>query len=71
MNSRFRIVILMALSSPVFAQPTIGNCGVFPANNIWNTPIDKLPVATNSTLLVNTIGPSLHLHADFGAGDKR
>jgi hypothetical protein len=62
------VPLLILLASSSFAQPMIGNCSVFPANNIWNMPIDKLPVATNSTLLVNTIGPSLHLHADFGAG---
>lgn len=62
------VLLLVLLASSSSAQPMIGNCSVFPANNIWNTPIDKLPVATNSALLVNTIGPSLRLHADFGAG---
>jgi hypothetical protein len=62
------VPLLVLLASSSSAQPMIGNCSVFPANNIWNTPIDKLPVAANSALLVNTIGPSLHLHADFGAG---
>lgn len=50
------------------AQPTIGTCPVFPLNNIWNMPIDQLPVAANSGTLVATIGPSVHLHADFGSG---
>ena len=62
------MTILIVLSSPVFAQPTIGSCPVFPANNIWNTPIDHLPVASNSATLVNTIGASVTLHADFGSG---
>ena len=26
------------------AQQTIGGCPVLPANNIWNTPVDTLPV---------------------------
>src|SRR6266567_929924 len=52
-----------------FAQPPmIGNCTVFPANNIWNTPIDTLPVSPSSATYVNTIGPSLPLHPDFGSG---
>lgn len=50
------------------AQPTIGNCPVFPANNVWNAPINQLPVAANSATLVATIGASVTLHADFGSG---
>lgn len=48
--------------------PKIGNCPVFPADNIWNTPVDQLPVASNSTTLVNTIGANTGVHADFGSG---
>ena len=42
------------------------NCPVFPANNIWNTPVDQLPVSSLSSTYVNTIGPSASLHPDFG-----
>jgi hypothetical protein len=57
------------LGPPLLAQaPVIGNCTVFPADNVWNTPIDTLPVDPNSATYVNTIGPSLGLKADFGAG---
>lgn len=49
--------------------PTIGGtCTVFPADNIWNTPVDQLPVAANSSTYVNTIGAATGVHADFGAG---
>lgn len=41
---------------------------MFPANNVWNMPVDKLPVASNSATLVNTIGSSVTLHPDFGSG---
>ena len=41
---------------------------MLPANNIWNTRIDHLPVASNSATLVNTIGTGKNLHPDFGAG---
>ena len=51
-----------------YAQQTIGGCSVLPANNIWNTPVDTLPVLSNSTSMVNTIGASRGFHADFGAG---
>lgn len=52
----------------VRAQPTIGNCPVFPASNVWNAPVNQLPVAANSATLINTIGPNTTLHADFGSG---
>jgi uncharacterized protein (TIGR03437 family) len=56
-------------ASVAFAQPpTIGNCPVFPADNIWNTPIDRLPVAPNSSTYINTIGAGANMHADFGSG---
>jgi hypothetical protein len=50
------------------AQPTIGNCPVLPANNVWNAPVSQLPVAANSATLVNTIGATVTLHPDFGSG---
>jgi hypothetical protein len=39
-----------------------------PADNVWNTPIDTLPLDANSTAYVNTIGANTGLKADFGAG---
>ena len=41
-------------------------CPVFPADNVWNTPIDKLPVAASSAGWVSSIGASTGLHPDFG-----
>ncbi len=60
--------LLLPAAVPLGAQPVIGSCAVFPANNIWNMPVDQLPVAANSATLVTTIGTGLHLHADFGSG---
>lgn len=48
--------------------PTIGNCPVFPANNIWNTRVDQLPVHPSSSTWVATIGASSPVHPDFGSG---
>jgi uncharacterized protein (TIGR03437 family) len=60
------------LSLPVFLLPapsqTLGPCTVFPSDNIWNAPIDTLPLTENSAAYVNTIGARLPLHPDFGAG---
>ena len=48
------------------AQPrTIGGCPIFPANNVWNTPVDTLPVSANSAAYVATIGASSNLFPDF------
>jgi hypothetical protein len=43
-------------------------CTYFPADNVWNTRIDTLPVDASSTTYVNTIGAAKGLKADFGAG---
>jgi hypothetical protein len=50
------------------AQQIVGGCSVLPADNIWNTPVDTLPVLSNSASMVTTIGASTGFHADFGAG---
>jgi len=49
------------------AGPALGGCPVFPANNVWNTPINNLPVDPNSAAYINTIGRSAPLHADFSS----
>ena len=41
---------------------------LFPADNVWNTPVDGLPPDPLSEAYVATIGPSGDVHADFGAG---
>jgi len=64
------MVLGFGTSHLVSAQgPTLGGCSIFPNDNIWNTPIDALPVDSNSDAYINTIGPSIHPHADFGSGD--
>lgn len=54
--------------SPTSPPPQIGNCNVFPADNIWNTPVDTLPLDANSAAYINTIGADTNFHADFGSG---
>ena len=64
---RHVIVLTVAAAGALLGQgPTIGACSVFPSNNIWNMPVDKLPVSPNSANYVNTIGSTLPLHPDFG-----
>ena len=57
-----------AASVAVAQPPTIGNCTVFPANNIWNTPVDGLPASPHPSTYINIIGASAGIHADFGSG---
>ncbi|MFN8376090.1 MAG: hypothetical protein U0694_24845 [Anaerolineae bacterium] len=48
--------------------PTI-NCDLFPADSIWNTPVNALPVDTTSTnIFLSAVGSTRGLHADFGSG---
>lgn len=44
------------------------DCTLFPRENIWNTPIDRLPVDARSDAYVASIGPDTGLHPDFGSG---
>ncbi len=63
------VIALLGLTSFAAAQaPSVGNCTVLPADNIWNTRVDQLPVHPSSSTWVNTIGPSSPLHPDFGSG---
>lgn len=49
-------------------SPQIAGCDVLPADSIWNTPIDTLPVHPRSAAYINTIGANENFHPDFGSG---
>lgn len=51
-----------------YDAPSLGACNLFPADNIWNTRVDSLPVAAESDAYIDSIGASRGLHADFGSG---
>ena len=51
------------------STPTITGVNIFPKNNIWNTPIEHLPVLSNSDAIIANIGASRTLHPEFGAYD--
>jgi len=61
-------IVGLAFAGNAYGQQVIGGCPVLPPDNIWNTPVDTLPVLSNSATLVNTIGANIGFHADFGAG---
>ena len=67
MKTTILTLILTALAAA--QSPTIGpTCPVLPADSIWNTRIDQLPVHPGSSTWVATIGPNAPLHPDFGSG---
>ena len=50
------------------AASGIAGCPSFPASNVWNTAVDQLPVDPHSEDYIQSIGPDIGLHPDFGSG---
>lgn len=51
----------------------LGSCQAFPATAIFNTRIDdpvKFPQHANSAAWINSIGSTVHFHADWGTNDN-
>lgn len=48
--------------------PVVAGCELFPEDSVWNTPVDTLPLDTNSEAYVATIGSDEPVHPDFGSG---
>jgi hypothetical protein len=40
----------------------------FGGDNLWNKDISGAPVDANSSAIINFIGPTIGMHADFGSG---
>lgn len=64
-NDRLFMPLVSAVPPKLFSPQIIG-CPVFPADNIWNTPIDKLPVDPHSYNYINSLGYDGQLHPYFG-----
>jgi hypothetical protein len=47
------------------AGPHVGSCAVFPSTNVWNRPVDRLPIRSDSARMLAAIGLSAGLHPDF------
>ncbi len=63
-NAPVRAVVAPALTTPVPGAP---NCPMFPADNVWNTNIAKLPVNRHSAAwLASMDSATTYLHPDFG-----
>ncbi len=54
--------------SVALRHPKAPGCPILPEDNVWNKPVEDLPVANNSRRLIRSIGLDETLHADFGSG---
>lgn len=65
----FGLLLAPSFPAPAFSDaPTVAGCPVFPADSIWNTRVDTLPVDPRSDEYVAAIGADRMLNADFGVG---
>src|SRR5262249_42928639 len=53
-------------SEPATASAILTVRPMFPRDNVWNVPIDTLPVDPSSNAYVATIGATQPAHPDFG-----
>jgi hypothetical protein len=65
------LALLLAFSgssAQALRLPGAPRCPIFPPTNPWNMRVDTLPVAANSDAIIQSIGPNVGLHPDFGSG---
>ena len=65
-SAAFAVTLLVGCGSANSAPPNLAGCQILPANNVWNAPIDTLPLHASSNAWVNTIGATTKLHPDWG-----
>jgi len=56
------------LQTTSLSAPSVGGVVIYPSDDIWNVPVDQLPVDPHSAAYVQKIGSTSYLHPDFGAG---
>jgi hypothetical protein len=59
---------VLSPSASAAPLPQAAGCPVFPRDNQWNLPVDKLPVTRDSKKIVGWIGARAYLHNNFGGG---
>src|SRR4029077_758753 len=60
-------VLQAASATPVRAPVPGSSCTVYPANNVWNMDVSKLPVAAKNKIWKRSLhAGSTLLHPDFG-----
>ncbi len=56
------------VSAAIGQSPRVETCDIFPPDNVWNTPVDALPVDGRSAEYVTRIGRDSEVVTDFGSG---
>jgi hypothetical protein len=65
---RDQMATFLARAEQLDPIPVPAGCSILPANNIWNTRVDSLPVHSRSAQYIASIGAGTTLHPDFGSG---
>jgi uncharacterized repeat protein (TIGR01451 family) len=52
----------------LFTGPALAACPTFPADNVWNASVARLPVDPRSNAYIASIGATTGVHPDFGSG---
>jgi hypothetical protein len=67
LRARATLAVDPRAGTPSTTVPGAPNCPMFPADNIWNTNISKLPVDRHSAAWLRSMdSASTYLHPDFG-----
>lgn len=74
-RAQMAVFLLLAMHGNTYTPPaidlvgpTIAGCPIYPMDNVWNTPIDSLPVHARSGQWISSIGRDTGFHMDFGSG---
>jgi len=61
-----RLIVILLLACVALHSQTISGVSIFPHNNIWNTPVDNLPLASYSAAAMAEINAkgNEHIHLD-------
>lgn len=66
--TRGQMATFLARALELEVETPPARCPTFPPDDIWNTPVDELPVHSRSGDYVAAIGEELGVHPDFGSG---
>jgi hypothetical protein len=62
------LIAAFVIPAHAASSPSISGVSIFPPDDVWNVPVDTLPVDPHSADYVKNIGTTAYLHPDFGSG---
>lgn len=66
LSFRLSFLLLAAASLSAASTPAISGCSVFPSTNVWNTPVNTLPVDPNSAAYIASMNATKStIYPDF------